>query len=130
MENSDGAYPPDSLSNLIGKSLEEVLPGRGDKVLQSAESPQRRWLEQQYKPMTPKYGTNSSREKMIQSWVPWVKSETRNLHFSVRGLCFCTTCETPIRRYDILTSMQVHLRLQSSLPVPEHTQQDGFPLGR
>jgi hypothetical protein len=67
MENSNGAYPRDSLSHLIGKRLEEVIPRRDVKV--------------------PQYGTNSSGEKMIQSWAPWVSASKRDrdLKASVRG---------------------------------------------
>lgn len=57
MENSDGAYQRDSLSHLIGKRLEEVLPGSGDKV--------------------PQHGTKSSGEKMTQNWAPWVSASKR-----------------------------------------------------
>jgi hypothetical protein len=66
MENSNGAYPLDSLSNLIGKRLEEVFPGRDDKV--------------------PQHGTYSSGKKMTQSWAPWVSASKReqDLHSSVR----------------------------------------------
>jgi len=82
MENSNGAYPLDSLSNLIGKRLEEVFPGRDDK-----ETP---------------HGTNSSRKKMTQSWAPWVSASKREqgLHSSVRKWLY-STCENPIRRYEI-----------------------------
>jgi hypothetical protein len=67
MEDSDGAYPRDSLSHLIGKCLEEVLPGSGDKVSQ--------------------HSTKSSGGKKTQTWAPWVSASKRgdDLRSVVRG---------------------------------------------
>lgn len=92
MENSDGAYPRDSLSHLIGKRLEEVFPGRDDRV--------------------PQYDTSLSGEKIFQSLAPWISSSKRehDQRLSVRA-SGSITCETPIRRYNIPQPMLVHLRL-------------------
>ncbi len=73
MEKSNEKFPRDSLSHLIGRHLEEVLPGRGDKVLQPAKPPRN-------------YGNNPPSGNMTKSGDPWVSGSNREhlLHQSVR----------------------------------------------
>jgi hypothetical protein len=57
MENSNGTYPPGSLSHLIGKRLEEVH----------------------------RNSTNPRGGKLVQSWEPWV-SDSKREHLSHRSV--------------------------------------------
>jgi hypothetical protein len=58
MDGSGGLHPRDSLSNFIGKRLEEIFPGRDVISPEPAQSPWRSWHKKQYMPVAPQYSAN------------------------------------------------------------------------
>lgn len=73
MDESGETSSRDSLSNLVGKRLDEILVDKDVTGAKPVNSLWRSWLEKKRQSMKPQPGTSLTEMVGLQGWVLWIK---------------------------------------------------------
>ena len=83
MEESGGLYPLGSLAHLVGRSLEEIFPGRVENLRKPSNCPLTYRFENGYVPVTPLFEIAPSGERVIKQYPSWVQCEAQERNYLV-----------------------------------------------